>query len=72
MRLIVPCKGCTEETGRSAECHKDCEKYLTYRKLKDEQNAELKKKAMHERTQNDIEKSRKKKMATGGFGRRAK
>ena len=71
-RIVVPCKGCTAETGRSPECHKDCEKYQNYRKAKDKLNAELKAKAMHEQEQNDIEKSRKKRMATGTFYRRAK
>ena len=68
-KLIVPCKGCTTETGRTPECHKDCEKYQTYRKAKDKLNAELKAKAMHEQEQNDIEKSRKKRIATGRFSK---
>ena len=63
-RLIVPCKGCEK---REVGCHAVCEAYKTYRKAKDEFNAELKAKAMHEQEQNDIEKSRKKRMATGRF-----
>lgn len=69
MKLIVPCKGCER---REAGCHANCEEYQTFRKLKDEQNAYFKKRAMFEQVQNDIEKSRKKRMATGRFTRRTK
>lgn len=65
-RLIAPCKGCDK---REVGCHAVCEEYQTYRRLKDELNAELKKKAMFEQEQNDIEKSRKKRIATGRFSK---
>lgn len=65
-RIIVPCKGCEK---REAGCHAVCEAYQTYRKAKDKLNAELKAKAMHEQEQNDIEKSRKKRIATGRFSK---
>ena len=68
-RLNAPCKGCEK---REVGCHATCEDYLTYRELKDEQNAELKEKAKREQEQNDIEKSRKKRIALGRFNRRAK
>ena len=44
-----PCKGCTPETGRSADpnCHVTCEKYVAYRR---EQNAWN----VYERKQKDI------------------
>ena len=31
---IAPCKGCTPETGRSADpnCHTTCERYIEYQK----------------------------------------
>lgn len=65
-RLIVPCKGCE---NREVGCHAACEAYQTYRKAKDKLNAELKAKAIHEREQNEIEKSRKKRIATGRFSK---
>lgn len=68
-RLIAPCKGCDK---REVGCHAVCEEYIAFRKAKDKLNAELKKKAMQEQEQNDIEKSRKKRMATGTFYRRTK
>lgn len=68
-RLIAPCKGCDK---REVGCHAACEEYIAFRKAKDKLNAELKKKAMQEQEQNDIEKSRKKRMATGTFYRRTK
>lgn len=68
-RLIAPCKGCDK---REVGCHAVCKEYIAFRKAKDKLNAELKKKAMQEQEQNDIEKSRKKRMATGTFYRRTK
>lgn len=65
-RIIVPCKGCEK---REVGCHSVCEAYQTYRKAKDKLNAELKAKAMHEQEQNDIEKARKKRIATGRFSK---
>lgn len=64
--LIAPCKGCER---REVGCHSVCEEYLTFRRLKDEQKAELVKKAKQEQIQNDIERDRKKKIATGKFWR---
>ena len=42
---------------------------MTFRRLKDEQKAELVKKAKQEQIQNDIERDRKKTIATGKFWR---
>lgn len=71
MKLIVPCKGCEK---REVGCHAVCKEYITYRKMKDKQNAQMKKNAMQEQTLNDIEKTRKRKASTGAFyrSRRAK
>lgn len=65
-KLVAPCRGCEK---REVGCHAICEGYLTYRKLKDEQKAEMVKIAKQEQIQNDIERDRKKKIATGKFWR---
>ena len=64
-----PCKGCDE---RVVGCHSVCERYITWKAQRDEIKKELTKIAMQEQEQNDIEKSRKKRIATGQFKRRRK
>lgn len=66
-RLIAPCKDCEE---RQIGCHSTCEKYLQYRALKDKQNKDRVKQAFQDWEQNEIERERKRKMATGKFGGR--
>lgn len=73
-RIIAPCKGCKERVAEP-NCHTTCERYLTFRRLKDEQNAELHKKAVQESIQNDIERDRIRRASTGQLyrsGRRKK
>lgn len=53
-------------------CHSVCERYITWKAERDELKKELTKIAMQEQEQNDIEKSRKKRIATGQFSRRRK
>ena len=64
---LPPCKGCED---RVIGCHSVCERYITWKAERDELKKELTKIAMHEQEQNDIEKSRKKRIATGQFSRR--
>lgn len=64
---LPPCKGCED---RVIGCHSVCEKYITWKAERDELKKELTKIAMQEQEQNDIEKSRKKRIATGQFSRR--
>ncbi len=64
---LPPCKGCDE---RVIGCHSVCERYITWKAERDELKKELTKIAMQEQEQNDIEKSRKKRIATGQFSRR--
>ena len=66
---LPPCKGCED---RVIGCHSVCERYITWKAERDELKKELTKIAMHEQEQNDIEKSRKKRMATGTFYRRTR
>ena len=66
---LPPCKGCE---GRVIGCHSVCERYITWKAERDEIKKELTKIAMQEQEQNDIEKSRKKRIATGQFSRRRK
>lgn len=68
-KLLTPCKGCED---RVVGCHSVCDKYITWKAKRDEIKKEMTKIAMHEQEQNDIEKSRKKRMATGTFYRRTK
>lgn len=51
-------------------CHSVCDRYITWKAERDELKKELTKIAMQEQEQNDIEKSRKKRIATGQFSRR--
>ena len=69
-----PCKGCTEETGRSVEpnCHMTCEKYLEFRRQRDKENAERNEAIENIRIQNEIESRRKRMIATGQMSRRKK
>lgn len=55
---------------RVVGCHSVCERYITWKAERDELKKELTKIAMQEQEQNDIEKSRKKRIATGQFSRR--
>lgn len=64
---LPPCKGCED---RVIGCHSVCERYITWKAERDEIKKELTKIAMQEQEQNDIEKSRKKRIATGQFSRR--
>lgn len=64
---LPPCKGCDE---REIGCHSVCERYITWKAQRDEIKKKLTKIAMQEQEQNDIEKSRKKRIATGQFSRR--
>ena len=64
---LPPCKGCED---RVIGCHSVCDKYITWKAEKDKLKKELTKIAMQEQEQNDIEKSRKKRIATGQFSRR--
>lgn len=64
---LPPCKGCED---RVIGCHSVCDKYITWKAERDELKKELTKIAMQEQEQNDIEKSRKKRIATGQFSRR--
>lgn len=64
---LPPCKGCDD---RVVGCHSVCERYITWKAQRDEIKKELTKIAMQEQEQNDIEKSRKKRIATGQFSRR--
>lgn len=64
---LPPCKGCVE---RVVGCHSVCERYITWKAQRDEIKKELTKIAMQEQEQNDIEKSRKKRIARGQFSRR--
>lgn len=64
---LPPCKGCED---RVIGCHSVCERYITWKAERDELKKELTKIAMQEQEQNDIEKSRKKRIATGQFSRR--
>lgn len=64
---LPPCKGCED---RVIGCHSVCDKYITWKAQRDELKKELTKIAMQEQEQNDIEKSRKKRIATGQFSRR--
>lgn len=64
---LPPCKGCED---RVIGCHSVCERYITWKAERDEMKKELTKIAMQEQEQNDIEKSRKKRIATGQFSRR--
>ena len=64
---LPPCKGCED---RVIGCHSVCERYTTWKAERDELKKELTKIAMQEQEQNDIEKSRKKRIATGQFSRR--
>ena len=66
---LPPCKGCED---RVIGCHSVCERYNTWKAERDEIKKELTKIAMQEQEQNDIEKSRKKRIATGQFSRRRK
>ena len=66
---LPPCKGCED---RVIGCHSVCERYITWKAERGEIKKELTKIAMHEQEQNDIEKSRKKRIATGQFSRRRK
>lgn len=58
MKLIAPCKDCKD---RVVGCHSVCEKYITYRILKDKENEDREKQAALERDLNIIEKNRKRK-----------
>ena len=71
VRIIAPCKGCTERVA-DPNCHITCEKYLTFRRLKDEQKKELTEKAIQEQIQNDIERDRIRRAKTGQLKRRRK
>lgn len=64
---LPPCKGCED---RVIGCHSVCDKYITWKAERDKLKKELTKIAMQEQEQNDIEKSRKKRIATGQFSRR--
>ncbi len=64
---LPPCKGCDD---RVVGCHSVCERYITWKAQRDEIKKELTKIAMQEQEQNDIEKSRKKRIARGQFSRR--
>lgn len=64
---LPPCKGCED---RVIGCHSVCERYITWKAERYEIKKELTKIAMQEQEQNDIEKSRKKRIATGQFSRR--
>ena len=66
---LPPCKGCED---RVVGCHSVCERYITWKAQRDVLKKELTKIAMQEQEQNDIEKSRKKRIATGQFSRRRK
>lgn len=66
---LPPCKGCED---RVIGCHSVCERYITWKAERDEIKKELTRIAMQEQEQNDIEKSRKKRIATGQFSRRRK
>lgn len=66
---LPPCKGCED---RVIGCHSVCDRYITWKAQRDELKKELTKIAMQEQEQNDIEKSRKKRIATGQFSRRRK
>ena len=50
-------------------CHSVCDKYITWKAERDEIKREMTKIAMQEQEQNDIEKSRKKRIATGRFSK---
>ena len=65
-RLIPPCKDCPD---RAVGCHSICEKYITYDKANKKLKEQMKKIAIQEQIQNDIEHDRKKKLATGQFWR---
>ncbi len=67
IKQLPPCKGCED---RVIGCHSVCERYITWKAERDEIKKELTKIAMQEQEQNDIEKSRKKRIATGQFSRR--
>ncbi len=64
---LPPCKGCND---RVVGCHSVCDRYITWKAQRDEIKKELTKIAMQEQEQNDIEKSRKKRIARGQFSRR--
>lgn len=65
-RLTAPCKGC-EERSADPNCHIYCEKYVAYKKARDQEKAEHIRIAKQEQILNDIEKSRKRRFATGTF-----
>ncbi len=67
MNILPPCKGCEK---REIGCHAICEEYKTWRALKDEEKARLTKIAIQEQIQNDIERDRKTKIATGKWRHR--
>lgn len=68
MRLIAPCKDCPDRVPEP-NCHITCEKYLTFKRLKEEQKSEQVKIAKMEQIQNDIERDRIRKASTGSFYR---
>lgn len=35
--MIKCCNGCTEETGRSVDCHSTCKRYLDEKRIHEEQ-----------------------------------
>ena len=66
VKIVTPCKGCED---RAVGCHSVCDKYITWKAERDEIKREMTKIAMQEQEQNDIEKSRKKRIATGRFSK---
>lgn len=67
MRLVAPCKGCEQ---REVGCHVWCEKYIEFRRLKDEQNEEIKRANEVNQALNDIERKRRISLATGRMRKR--
>lgn len=68
MRLIAPCKDCPDRVPEP-NCHMTCEKYLTFKRLKEEEKQRQTETAIHEQRMNDIERDRIRKASTGAFYR---
>ena len=62
--MIKCCNGCTEETGRSVDCHSTCKRYLEEKRIHEEQLEEKRQRMNKDRihtefVQNGVKKTLK-------------
>lgn len=57
MEMIKCCNGCTEETGRTVDCHSFCQKYLEEKRIHEEQLEEKRHQMNNDRIHKDFVQS---------------